>query len=378
MKIAIIGAGLNGLAVAALLQKFGLRAQVFERANGPRDSGSGIFIWPQGVQVLQLIAGNKGFLRHGQPIEFLDTHDRSGKLISSVPVRLPDCDFLAPAVMFRRAGLLRYLNELLPEGTVSYGKALTELDHKHDQTAITFNDGTTVDFDVVIAADGVFSSTRQALTRKSNFALPVSSGLSATRGMVRFRHPDLLDDRCQIFSNIHSRCVTYPVNNATGQRYWFVAYQVETVDQQLWRDDLLEHIDNMPQVFRQMISVTRNEDVLCNHLHSMSEGSCWTHGNVAFLGDSAHALLPSLGYGFTLGLENGYVLAQTLAANCDAPVSSALQRYEKRVAKRSEDLIKVMDEVTRLFYFDPEGNVSQEALKPIMGRFRNLSGATVS
>jgi len=378
MRIAIIGAGLNGLAVAALLNRFGLKAQVFERAQGPRDSGSGIFIWPQGVQILRLISGDSQVLRHGQPIEFLDTHDKNGNLISSLPVRLPDCDFLAPAVMFRRSNLLHYLESLLPKEQVSYNKGLVDLDQKRSGVSVTFTDGDAMEFDLVIAADGVFSSTRQILTHKAHMPMPVNSGLSATRGMVQFRHPELLDDRCQIFTNNFSRCVTYPINNETGMRYWFVAYRVDTVDQQLLRDGLLTHIPDMTPVISEMISATRDENIICNHLHTMSAGRTWRHGNVAFLGDSAHALLPSLGYGFTLGLENGYTLAQSLAANCDAPVQTVLQRYERRVAQRSQEAIKVMDDISRLFYFEPEGTVRPETLKPIMERFQTLSEATVS
>ncbi|RYZ37883.1 MAG: FAD-binding protein, partial [Myxococcaceae bacterium] len=99
MRVAIIGAGLNGLACAVMLKRLGIDCVVFERGKGPRDSGTGIYVWPQAMQVLRFVLKDRRFLSRGQPIEFLDTHDKHGRLIHSQPVRPDGLGLPAPAMM---------------------------------------------------------------------------------------------------------------------------------------------------------------------------------------------------------------------------------------------------------------------------------------
>jgi salicylate hydroxylase len=63
----------------------------------------------------------------------------------------------------------------------------------------------------------------------------------------------------------------------------------------------------------------------------------WTRGAVTLLGDAAHPMLPYLAQGACMAMEDGYVLADTLAKSQD-DVLSALQQYE---AARRERTAKV-------------------------------------
>src|SRR5687768_8092542 len=107
MEIAIAGGGLTGLAFAAISRKLGLRATVFERNGRLRDEGSGIFIWPGGVQVLRFLAGRDDLLEVGHSIDSLDTYDRHGSPINSVTVK-HESTLMASAVMFQRSRLMQY------------------------------------------------------------------------------------------------------------------------------------------------------------------------------------------------------------------------------------------------------------------------------
>ncbi|RKH18829.1 monooxygenase [Corallococcus praedator] len=373
MRVAIIGAGLNGLACAVMLKRLGVDCVVFERGKGPRDSGTGIYVWPQAMQVLRFVLKDRKFLSRGQPIEFLDTHDKHGRLIHSQPVRPDGLGLPAPAMMFLRTELFRLLADSLEEDDIHYDMGCEKLENLGDQVRLTFTNGHRFDFDLVVGADGVSSTTRGFVNPGLQ---PHDTGLVASRGVVTFDSPLLHSDRCQIFTSHHSRVVTYPLSKASSLRYWFAAYQHKN-QPLLDRQGLLELFAPLPEDLLRMMARTPEEDILTHKLKALTGEGQWFRGRVVMLGDSIHAMLPTLGYGLTLGLENGFMLAQALVGHCDADLETALKRYEIRAARRSREMLQVMNDFTQLYYFEPEGEVSPARLSPIVQRFQHLAQTTV-
>lgn len=373
MRIGIIGAGLNGLALALLLKRFGVKAEVYERGDGPRDAGSGIYVWPQGVQVLRFMFGDDRVMGAGQSIEFLDTHDRHGNLIHSQPVRLEGFEFPAPAVMFHRRRLLSLLRKALDPDAVAYNAGCASILQDADGVTVTFADGGDRSFDLVVGADGVFSRVRDTVAPE---AIVTDTGVAACRGIVEFAHPTLRGDRCQIFSYDCARVVTYPLDESRSLRYWFYAYQHHGRSL-LDKAGVRAAISDIAEPLPAMIEATQASSIISNRLHAVQSMEQWHRGRAVLLGDSAHAMLPTLGYGFTLGLENGFALAQSLLCNCDGDITSALRRYSRRVRLRSREMLGVMSDLTELFYFSAEGSVTRDSLQSHMTRFRTLAETTV-
>ncbi|AIN57482.1 FAD-dependent monooxygenase [Pseudomonas soli] len=373
MKIAIIGAGLNGLACALILKRFGLEATVYERAHGPRDSGTGIYVWPQGVQVLRFLFNDTGFIGRGKAIEFLDTHGRDGRLIHSQPVRPDGLGIPAPAVMFPRPELFGLLRERLAPGQIRYQMGCEKVEKVGEQARVTFSNGEQEDFDLVIGSDGVGSTVRQCLEPGLT---PYDTGLVASRGMVEFDSPLLLPDRCQIFASEFSRVVTYPLAADRPYRYWFAAYQHRN-QPLLDRDGLVRLFADLPPDVVRMMEATEHEQILTHKMMALTGAGCWQNGRVVMLGDSIHAMLPTLGYGLTLGLENAFMLAQALVGCCDERLDSALQRYEIRAAERSRVMLEVMRDMTDLYYFEEDSAMTSSRIRPIVERFHDLALTTV-
>jgi FAD-dependent urate hydroxylase len=373
MRIAIIGAGLNGLACAVMLKRLGMDCVIFEGGQGPRDSGSGIYVWPQAMQVLRFVLNDRKFLSKGQPIEFLDTHDRLGRLIHSHPVRPAGLSLPAPAMMFLRTELFRLLTDKLEEDDIHYGMKCKKLENLGGQVQLTFTNGHRFSFDLAIGADGVSSTTRSFVNPGLQ---PHDTGLVASRGVVTFDSPLLHSDRCQVFTSRHSRVVTYPLSQTSALRYWFAAYQ-HRGQPLLDRQGLLELFKPLPEDLLRMIAQTPEESILTHKLKALTGEGQWFRGRVVLLGDSIHAMLPTLGYGLTLGLENGFMLAQALVGHCDASLETALKRYEIRAAQRSREMLQVMSDLTQLYYFEPEGEVSSARLAPLVQRFQHLAQTTV-
>lgn len=374
MRIAIIGGGLTGLSTAALLRRLGVHARVFERAASAKDGGSGIYVWPQGVQIMRFISGDDRLLALGHGVEHFQTLDRRGEELHRQAVRLDGFDFSQPAMMYVRGALLSGLRAQLAPGQVQFDRVCLGVEDDGPRVRVNFAEGPHEEFDLVIGADGIHSAVREAV----HPGVPVvDSGVAAARGLVTFDCPLLRRDLCQVFAFDTSRLVTYPLSATSDYRYWFLAYRHH--DRPLHdRGALIDHASGLREPLPDFVSRTPAQDILSHRLLDLEQDHDWCYGRVVLVGDSAHAVLPTLGYGYTLGLENAFALVQALLSSRQGDIDGALRRYRRRVAARSRAMAQVMRDITRLFYFDGEGAVGPATLEPIYSEFRGLACSTVS
>lgn len=374
MRIAIIGAGLNGLSCAVFLRSLGFECEVFERGDAPRDSGTGIYVWPQGAQILRVLLGDRHFSGYGQPVEYLDTHSNHGALLSSQAVRPDGSNVMSPAMMFRRKDLYRMLQERVPAGSVHFGDAVESIDVDRGHPVARFASGRVREFDLVIGTDGLNSAVRRFV---NPHAKPRYAGLVASRGVVKFRAASLSAQRCQIFVTRFARVVTYSLDESDSLRYWFAAYRCDPGAALLDRNGLLRKFSDLPPFILDMLGQTPKADINSQRLYTLTAEGAWHRAGVVLLGDSVHAMLPTLGYGFTLGLENTVALGLALAGASALERDAALQRYEARCAARSRELISVMNDMTRLYYFEPPARLTVARIGPIVSRFNTLAADSV-
>lgn len=375
VEISVVGGGLAGLAFAALMAERGAQVVVYERSEELRLEGTGIFIWPAGVQILRMIVGDR-LLDVGQPLEYLETYDRKGCFINSVSVR-HEQSMLAPALVFKRSELLGLLAAKLGTSALQFCHDVVSIEDIDYRPTICFANGRKVECDLVVDACGAFSAIRAGLTRGGGrVKAPEYFGLAAARGLVDFDHNLLARDRAQIFTYDLSRIVTYPLKGGQNLRYWFAAYQLDGSMALLQKRGLLEHFSEIHPTLVEMIDATDVNDIVSNKLCSMSGGPVLSRGNVVLVGDSAHTMLPTLGYGLTLGLENIHVLVNCLISNCTGNIESALKRFTSKVEERSADMLTTMESISKLYYFEPEGKVTRETLLPIVARFNSLLDRT--
>ena len=92
----------------------------------------------------------------------------------------------------------------------------------------------------------------------------------------------------------------------------------------------------------------------------------WSVGRVALLGDAAHPMLPFLGQGAAMGIEDGLVLARAFAASASLP--EALRRYVEARQPRTTWVMLQSRETARNYHsgrsdnFQPGRHVSAESL----------------
>jgi salicylate hydroxylase len=342
-KVAIIGAGIGGLTVALALLRRGWRVRVYEQAAVLNEVGAGISISPGAGAGLASVGVGPAFLRASLPVGRLAfAHFQTGEVLSSSPPvesAAEEDPGLRVARHIHRADLHTVLIDgvraLDPQALV-LGRRLVRIE-QDARAAAHFADGGRERADVVIGADGVRSVARRELF-----------GDDAARfaGQVAFR--------CLL-----PRAVAEPYLSAgpavvsIGPRRVFHRYLIRggsllnvigIAQSDAWPHEAW----NTPASFLEFLDLYRDFHADVTGLIRQAAGPelikwglfvrpplpRWSIGRVALLGDAAHPILPFLGLGAALAIEDAIVIARALD-EIEGP-AAALACYQATRLERVE------------------------------------------
>jgi salicylate hydroxylase len=178
-RIAVLGGGIGGLAVAAFLHREGLSSTVYEQARRLAEVGAGLVVAPNAARQLRKLDALEEFRKRAVRLdtgwEFRRWQD--GTVLSSENLAAA-CEQLYGEHTYtaHRADLLSVIGSRVPEQYVALGRKCVGIETVGGALRLNFADGRSAEADVVIGADGVHSIVRDALFGTSPAAY---SGLCA-------------------------------------------------------------------------------------------------------------------------------------------------------------------------------------------------------
>src|SRR5437667_5818048 len=165
LSVAIIGAGMGGLASAAALRRVGIDVTVYEQATQFARIGAGIQIGCNAMQVLRGL-GLEARLR-GQsfyPRSWNNRDWRTGEVkFDMIFGESAEQKFGAPYLLAHRGDLHAALASIVPGDCIRLGHKLVGLDPSADGIRLSFANGRAASADAVVGADGVHSLVRDIL-----------------------------------------------------------------------------------------------------------------------------------------------------------------------------------------------------------------------
>jgi 2-polyprenyl-6-methoxyphenol hydroxylase-like FAD-dependent oxidoreductase len=163
MEIAISDAGIAVLATAIYLKSSNHKVTVFEKSDGFKSQGYGVSIKSFGIHILQSLAVLDKLKCKGLSISAFNIYNTRGRLIWSIPKNIIR-QMTGGAFPVSRAHLHEVLFKLIDQPVpVVFNKWIIAINHLPETERITFNDGSSKEFDLVTIAEGLRSSSRQLL-----------------------------------------------------------------------------------------------------------------------------------------------------------------------------------------------------------------------
>ena len=143
LNIAIVGAGIGGLAAAALLRRAGHEVQVYEQAGRFARVGAGIQMAPNAMKVLRLLGVEDRLCSHAFQADFAISREwDSGRETSRLPLGEGVArQFGAPYLFLHRADLHAAIADIVPPQIVHLGMKLAAVDQTRDSARLRFVDG---------------------------------------------------------------------------------------------------------------------------------------------------------------------------------------------------------------------------------------------
>ena len=325
-KILISGASIAGPALAYWLNRYGDKVTVIERSKTFRTGGQNVDIEGPGQEVIRLMGleekieakstGEKG-------VEFLNG---SGKPIARLPKGAVGS--LTSSYEILRGDLARILYDATRDDCdYRFGTTITALQQHDDGVSVTFNNGSTEKFDLVVSAEGVGSSTRRLVME----------------GDIRFRYLGVYasyfriprspedTDWAQIYNGKGGSCMLLrPAHDndttvfVSFLRKQFEASDVDGVARGKMLRDALQGAGGPAD--RILANLDHDPDF---YLGPMSQviGSTWSKGRFVLTGDAAYCPSAYTGQGTPLALIGAYILAGEL--NKQPTHTVAFESYER-------------------------------------------------
>jgi salicylate hydroxylase len=345
-RIAVVGAGIGGLAAALFLRQIGMDVAVHEQAAELAEVGAGIVVAPNMVRLLRRLGLGEALAAFAVRLEaaWEFRRWRDGRVLFVQPMG-EECErcYGAPCYVAHRADLVGMLRRALP-------RELLHLDHRciasrqdDHEVELTFVDGagrtSSVVSDAVIAADGIHSVVRSMIGPE---VMPRFSGLCAFRCLVPAEEsPEMARRPVQtLWLGPGRHFVHYPISGGRLINIVAIApaggWRAESWTATGEIDDLRAEFTGWDARLDQLITAARSTRRWA--IYDREPLAQWTCGRVGLLGDAAHAMLPFFAQGAAQAVEDAAVLARCLRGADRASVPQALLRYAQVRQPRSEQV----------------------------------------
>lgn len=341
--VAIVGAGLSGLALALALHQQDLDCSIYEARDTPLDTGGGLVLTPNGLKVLVKLGIFDSLRTKGYNFDKIYFQDGgSGQVTETIEFgNFERYGFRALRIL-RRTVLQELLAKVQEKGIPThFGRRFTHVVFETDDYVTwQFSDGSTATASLLVGADGIHSTVRRYLAPglEPTFASTAAIVAAIPTAQLELPAADHIDLNNP--SNVHplpggivvpkvGAFVMAPQTFDGGEVMITVLRPMTEATRGRWADVnadkeglaalFRQNADRFPPIVQNAVRDIPHANLHIWPFYQIPRLDRWTsaqtpngHGRVVILGDSAHGLPPSAGQGVNQAFEDVYTVARVL------------------------------------------------------------------
>lgn len=350
-KALVIGGGYSGMTAAISLRRAGVAVTLIEIDPGWRTYGAGISLNGATFRLFAGLGIMEAFLEVGATCEGVHMRGPDDRIVLELPTP-PMGPGIPGSGGVMRPVLARILADQVRAAgiEVKLGVGWSSLDP--ETGAVTFSDGSAGQFDLIVGADGFASGLRQAFYPEA--PAPRYVGQAVWRAVID-RPPELPTVTMWMGPRLKAG-----VNAVSDTQSYVFLTEDKPVNERVREEEFVPRLkallNRFPSPLLQRIAGQLGAGSAINYrpLENMMLPKPWARGRLVLIGDAVHATTPHMAAGALLGMEDGVVLAEEVAAK---PLPEALDAF---TARRFERCRLVVENSGRLAEIEVTGGDQAE------------------
>jgi len=328
--VLVVGAGVAGLTVGGLLRGHGFEVDMIEKepAETFNTSGYMLGLLPLGGRVLNQLGLRDSYRATSVEMVRYRIHARDGRILQDYSL-----DFINEQYgSYRgvtREDLVDTLVESIGRDQIRFGTTIQDLGR--GTGVVGFSDGGAAAYDLVIGADGLYSSTRAQLLDESE----IQERQTGWGGWVTW-----LNEEPEPVYDEHwgrgSFLGLYPVRGRLGVVLGGPVEIIRRVGLTTFADRVSSEIRHGDELPRRAIDVLANQPDPYFWTFEDRRSRVWHRDHVVLLGDAAAGFLPTAGVGASMAMDSAAALADELSRVDARHIDYTLDLYQRRQRRRVE------------------------------------------
>jgi naringenin degradation protein FdeE len=339
-KVLVVGGGISGLSAAAALGRRGIHVELVEIRPKLGDLGGvGLSIMGNASKALATIDAAQACVEAGMPADHFTVRTASGAVVAT-----PEWPPLGKPHWPGQIGIARSdFHHILTTAAeragakVYCGLTADSVSQDADRAFVKFTDGRSDNYDLVVAAEGVYSATRAKLF--PGFAGPQPTGLAIWRAWAP--RPAGITTTQLHFGGRHGVVGICPMNERDCYVYCIHHTSVgERRDPATLHEQLRQTLAGYGGLIPALAAELKDPALVSYRpLEWLLLPAPWYRGRVLLIGDAAHCNPPNVAQGAAMGIEDAVVLADEVSK--PGSVEEALHRFMVRRWNRAKLVVEV-------------------------------------